>query len=542
MKPTTVFAIGRWMPIHSGHKNFLVKLARTYDRLVIGIGSCYENGTPRNCIPAIEREKLLHRILKTEGITNAIIIPIEDRETFEDWIADVCRVCQMYQVTHFCTGNKEDILDVMAQKGIHLDVEMINPEEDTTFPYHATDIRNAILNNEWDKLDTMIPAEIKPMVLDQISREIKRAARGEGQAFIPGRQTVDLIFIITDPHNQKTYVLIGKRTMDKIDFPGVHAIPGGAIHEFESPIDAAVRCFRNESGIEITVLDNACEPAKARLNIPGNPLTDLYFTGIYASPDESINGTRGGGSQCFAVHLSANPDALTPLLHPIKDLEELQFIPIDTLHTMTLAYDQKRMLYDALNQLGIAFDNGELLEVYDENHMPSHCSVSRTQAHRDGILHGASHIYIYKWVGDELWFLLQRRSPGKDSFPLCLDMSSGGHIEYGSDFLKTAQKELEEELGITVDESALSELFRQTIEYTGVFHGKPFLDREINAVYALPLDPDIAKLSLQSLEVSEVVWLPSQEILTRLEENDPEICINKEEFKKVSTMILQTKA
>ena len=134
MKTTTVFAIGRWMPIHLGHKGFLVKLARSFDRLVIGIGSCYENGTPRNCIPAIEREKLLRKMLKTEGITNAIIIPIEDRETFEEWIADVCRVCERYEVTHFCTGNKKDILDVLESKGITLDVEMINPEEGSDFP------------------------------------------------------------------------------------------------------------------------------------------------------------------------------------------------------------------------------------------------------------------------------------------------------------------------------------------------------------------------------------------------------------------------
>ena len=107
-----VFAIGRWMPIHLGHKNFLVKLAREYDRLIIGIGSCYENGTPRNCIPAAEREKLLRKVLETEGIpaSRVRIVPIRDRETFEEWIDDVVRVCRRYHVTHFCTGNKEDIL------------------------------------------------------------------------------------------------------------------------------------------------------------------------------------------------------------------------------------------------------------------------------------------------------------------------------------------------------------------------------------------------------------------------------------------------
>ena len=95
---TTVLAIGRWMPIHLGHKQFLVNLAKKYDRLVIGIGSCYENGTPRNCIPAIEREKLLRKIFKNEGLDNIIIVPVQDRATFEEWFADVVKLLPMAAV------------------------------------------------------------------------------------------------------------------------------------------------------------------------------------------------------------------------------------------------------------------------------------------------------------------------------------------------------------------------------------------------------------------------------------------------------------
>ena len=31
-----------WMPIHLGHKRFLVDPARRYDKLVVGIGSCHD--------------------------------------------------------------------------------------------------------------------------------------------------------------------------------------------------------------------------------------------------------------------------------------------------------------------------------------------------------------------------------------------------------------------------------------------------------------------------------------------------------------------
>ena len=532
MKPTTVFAIGRWMPIHLGHKAFLVRLARTFDRLVIGIGSCYENGTPRNCIPAVEREKLLYRMLAAEGIENAIILPIEDRPTFEEWIADVCEVCRLYNVTHFCTGNKEDILDVLAAKGMTLDVEMINPEDGSDFPYHATDIRNAILKEEWERLDTMIPAEIKPMVLTEVAREIRAANEGRGQAFLPGRQTVDLILLVKDPSDGKTYLLIGKRDESKIDFPLTWAIPGCGIAPFESPIDAALRAFLSETGLTLRVTNRAEEPAAARL-LPLDVDAPLHFIGIYASEDERINGSRGGGSQCFAVRIEARTEELLPHLHASRDMTELRFLDVDALYAQALAFDQKHMVEDALSHFGIAVENGEELAVFDEDGTPTGEGVSRTRAHSEGILHGASHTYIYRRDADGISFLLQRRSGSKDSYPLCLDISSAGHVERGSDHLATACKELKEELGLTVTPEALTHAFTHRVFYESAPRGKRFLDAEVAAVYLLRMDVDVRTLSLQPSEVCEAVWLPAEELLRRLRVGDAELSLVEEEFSRV---------
>ncbi len=539
MKSTTVFAVGRWMPIHLGHKEFLIKLARAYGQLIIGIGSCYENGTLRNCIPAIEREKLLRKILKTEGINNAIIIPIEDRETFEEWIHDICHVCEHYNVTHFCTGNKKDILDVLTEKGIILNAELINPEETSSFPFHATDIRNAILNGESEKLDEMLPSEIKPMVLEQISREILRASQGKGQFFIPGRQTVDLVFIVKNQTDHQIYVLIGKRHHNKCDFPDTFAIPGTAIEEFESPINAALRALLKETGIEITLQDNSEEPAPICIKTLNNSPAFLHFTGIYASPDNKINGTQGGGSQCFAVYIENNIGDIKKHFQALSDLTELHFINVNDIHKMILAYDQKRMIFDALLHLGIAYDNGEELATVDENGNIQNESVQRSVAHRDGVRHAASHVYIYKKINGCFWFLLQRRSKCKDSFPNCLDITSGGHVEKGSDFVSTALKELHEELGIIIAANELTPLFSQINEYEAVFHEKPFIDREINMIYALERDLEPQSLILQEKELEEVTWLSEIEILNRLKNADRELCLNPQEFKKVLSALKQ---
>ena len=539
MNKKTVLAIGRWMPIHLGHKQFLINLAKEYDTLVVGIGSCYENGTPRNCIPALEREKLLRTIFKNEGISNYIIIHVPDRPTFDEWFGDIIAICNKYNVTHFCTGNKEDILDVMREKNLELNAEMINPEDSSDFPYHATDIRNAILDNEFTRLDSMIPSEIKEIVLSQVSKEIRLAKEGKGQEFIPGRQTVDIIFIVNDKAKNNRFLLIGKRDNTKTDFAGYYAIPGGGIGEFESPSDAATRCFFAETGIKVSINDNCTEPAKITIDNIDNIKTDLYFTGIYASHDESINGTLGGGSQCFAITIDGDTEKIYNVLHSTHDMVELKFVPLNDVYKIDFAYDQKHMIYNALIKLSIPFDKGELLQCFNEDGTPSEEPFSRLTAHRKGILHGASHTYIYKKENNNLYVLLQRRSNNKDSFPGCLDTSSAGHIEFGSDFLETAQKEIFEELGLRVDVNALEEIFEQKIYRANKFHGEDFIDNEINKVYALEMDCDTSALSLQPEEVSEAKWFDVETIRHMITTDDPELCIDRSEITKVLNILTQ---
>ncbi|MBO5934833.1 MAG: NUDIX domain-containing protein [Clostridia bacterium] len=533
MRKKTVLAIGRWMPIHLGHKQFLINLAKEFDTVIVGIGSCYENGTLRNCIPATEREKLLRTIFRKEGHSNFEIVHVPDRPSFEEWFNDIVELCKSYHVTHFCTGNKEDILDVMKEKNLQLDVELINPEDTSNFPYHATDIRNAILNKEFEKLDSMIPAEIKEPVLNQVAKEIRMANEGKGQEFIPGRQTVDMVFIVNDQSKGNRYLLIGKRNESKIDFPGYYAIPGGGIKEFESPTDAVLRCFEAETGIKIKLTDNCTEPAEITLcNIQEKP-SRLYFTGIYSSHDESINGTLGGGSQCFAIVADENIENIESVLHSTHDMTELLFVPLDDIYKIDFAYDQKRMIYNAIAHLNLPCDKGELLQKFDDSGNPVNEPASRFSAHRNGIPHGASHTFLYKFENNELYILFQRRSYNKDSYPGYLDVSSAGHIEFGSDFEETAIKELSEELGLNVDRNELEELFDQKIFNHAEFHGQAFIDNEFNKVYALQTGCDISELKFQPEEVAGAVWLSAEKILEMISCDNSEICTNKDEVKKV---------
>ena len=180
----------------------------------------------------------------------------------------------------------------------------------------------------------------------------------------------------------------------------------------------------------------------------------------------------------------------------------------------------------------------EFLCVLNENGTVSPKTVSRNEAHREGILHGASHIYLYALDHGALYFLLQRRSPNKDSYPNCLDTSAAGHMEAGMDFLSTAYKELEEELGIKKESCTLRKAFVHRCDKTETFHGKLFRNREMFTVYFAKIPLNIP-LKPQKEEISETIWMKDSELSQRLRTADNEFCMDPAVFFKVRDMILK---
>ncbi len=369
-----VAAIGRWMPLHNGHKAFLLKLAKEYSRVVVMIGSCYESGTKSNCIPAIEREKMIRAIFSQARIPKDkyTIVHVPDTATFEEWIYNVRSICHANNVTHFCTGNQKDILGVLEARGESLGFEMINPEDGSDFPYHATDIRKLIIEGNYDGLDNLIPEEIKPILFRNSFKEIIAASKNNGIKFVKGRQTVDVILLIRNISDGKVYVLLGKRSMSKVDFPGYLALPGGGIDDFESPYDAAVREFYEETGLKIKMIDNSLEPAIVKFeNVPNANLEQMFIVGIYSSEDEALAGTRGGSSQCFGVFVEDELYKYQEYLSPSDDLSEVDFYEIHDAVNLGLAYQHGEMLKKAITMFDAYPDLRKTAEKEQEDVKPT---------------------------------------------------------------------------------------------------------------------------------------------------------------------------
>ena len=178
----------------------------------------------------------------------------------------------------------------------------------------------------------------------------------------------------------------------------------------------------------------------------------------------------------------------------------------------------------------------EYLDIVTEWGEPTGQTVERSAAHRQGVRHRTAHVWILRRgpATGRLEILLQKRSPNKDSHPGCWDISSAGHIPAGVDYIPSALRELEEELGVRgVAPAELRYCGLRRFRFEGTFHGEPFVDEQVTRVYRLWLNREPAAFALQAEEVSEVRWFDFDACLQAVRQNTIPHCIYPEELELV---------
>ena len=146
----------------------------------------------------------------------------------------------------------------------------------------------------------------------------------------------------------------------------------------------------------------------------------------------------------------------------------------------------------------------ELLDIVDQNGLPTGQTVEREKAHREGIRHRTSHVWLLRKKEEHWQVLLQKRSNIKDSFPGCYDISSAGHIPAGCGYEESAIRELREELGITAEPKELIFICDLNLQKDGFFHGNPFHDRQISRVFLLFRNTEENGFTLQQEELEAI--------------------------------------
>ncbi len=172
----------------------------------------------------------------------------------------------------------------------------------------------------------------------------------------------------------------------------------------------------------------------------------------------------------------------------------------------------------------------ELIDIVDENGIPTGETIDRTLAHRTGARHRTTHIWIVRKRAGRVQILLQKRAQYKDSFPGCYDISSAGHIPAGVDYIPSGLRELQEELSVVIDPAELVECGLRRTFAQREFHGHPYVDNQIAKVFLLWKDIEAEDMTLQEEEIESVMWMDYEECKEAIRAHSIPNCIDMEEL------------
>ena len=156
----------------------------------------------------------------------------------------------------------------------------------------------------------------------------------------------------------------------------------------------------------------------------------------------------------------------------------------------------------------------EYLDVFNENNQPTGEKALRSFVHAQGLWHRTVHIYLFREKEKEIEFLVHLRSKLKDTSPNMWARCFGGHLEAGVGLEEGAIKELQEEVGLEINN------FQNLIEREWRKHEK-FPNNEFIKVYYLRYDGEVEDLKLNDGEVQLAKWMNVKEMKEE-KEKEPE--------------------
>lgn len=142
----------------------------------------------------------------------------------------------------------------------------------------------------------------------------------------------------------------------------------------------------------------------------------------------------------------------------------------------------------------------ELWDIYDADRNKTGRTMERGPV-PEGDYHLVVHVCIFNSKGE---MLIQQRQSYKEGWPNLWDISVGGSAVKGDSSQSAAEREVKEELGITLDFQGVRPHFTNNF------------DRGFDDFYLVEQEVNIKELKLQEEEVQAAKWATKEEILELL--------------------------
>lgn len=153
----------------------------------------------------------------------------------------------------------------------------------------------------------------------------------------------------------------------------------------------------------------------------------------------------------------------------------------------------------------------EYLDIVDENGNLTGEKELRSVVHAKKLWHQTTHIYFYRKQSESIELLVHLRSKFKEQYANQWATCFGGHLESGSTVEETFIKEMQEEVGISIDP-------KKIIIGTRRFHNSA-INKEVIYICYYEYNDDIKKLTFNDGEVQKIKWMNETEIIKAIEKN-----------------------
>ena len=143
----------------------------------------------------------------------------------------------------------------------------------------------------------------------------------------------------------------------------------------------------------------------------------------------------------------------------------------------------------------------EWVDILDDNGNFTGRTALKSEAHKKGLLHPTVHIWLYTKSGR---ILIQQRAKYKDTHPLLWDVSVAGHVGAGEEVEASAVREIQEEIGLSVQKNELPKWGVFTSRHR---HRDDFIDHELHHIFLCELKVPLTKLCKQESEVETLALI-----------------------------------